>query len=144
MDAIMPNYSIIFQALIFFAALFIVKTFIINPITTVLKGRGERIEGAEQEAARLDRESSDLDGSYRSRIREARAEAQMERARHKKEAQDEERKILEKGREEANKNLQAIQKEIRKESEEATARLKQDAEQLSQILAEKLLGRSVS
>jgi F0F1-type ATP synthase membrane subunit b/b' len=110
----------------------------------VLKGRNDRIEGAEQEAARLQTESTVLDEQYKGKIREARATAQSERARRKLDALAEERKILEKGREQANQQLKQIGAEIEKESLQAGARLRDVARELSQIFAEKLLGRSVS
>jgi F-type H+-transporting ATPase subunit b len=144
MEAIVPNYSVVVQAIIFFLALFLIKKLILDPMMDVLKRRNERIEGAEREAVRLQGESTLLDEKYKGKIREARAKAQSERAQRKLQALGEERKILDKGREEANKRLKGISLEIQKESAEARASLRGYAEDLSRVLAEKLLGRSIS
>lgn len=144
MEQIMPNVSILFQAIIFLVALYVIKTFILNPVSEVLRSRTERIEGAEEEARRFRDESARLDSSYRARIAEARGRAQQERARNREEARGEEREILGKGRREAQEILEGIREEIRKESGEARARLHEDAAGLSRILTEKLLGRPVS
>jgi F0F1-type ATP synthase membrane subunit b/b' len=144
MEAIMPNYTVFIQAIVFFISLYLIKKLILDPSLRVLKGRNDRIEGAEQETTRLQKESTALDEQYKGKIREARAKAQSERARRKQDALAEERKILEKGREEANQQLKQIGAEIQKESLQAKARLGEVARELSRIFAEKLLGRSVS
>lgn len=144
MEQIMPNVTILFQAVIFLVALYVIKTFILDPVSQVLRNRTERIEGAEQEARRFQEESARLDSSYRARIAEARARAQQERARNREEARGKEKEILGKGRLEAQEILEGIRGQIRQESAEAKARLHEDAAGLSSILAEKLLGRPVS
>jgi len=144
MDAIMPNYTVIVQAIIFFAALFLVKKLLLDPVAEVLKKRSERIEGAERQAQKLQEESAALDEKYKIRIREARSKVQSERAQRKQDALAEERKILDKGREQAQEELKRISLEVRKEGEEAGARLREQARDLSRLLAEKLLGRPVS
>ena len=144
MEAIYPNSSAIWQFLIFIAALIVVKYFILNPVSAVLRGRDEKIEGAEQEAAKLAEESQQLDATYLKRIREARAQAKLDRAEQRSQALTEEKEILDRGREEAHKKLSAIEEEIRAESEAAQGRLKTDAERISIMLTEKLLGRPVS
>jgi len=144
MEAILPNWSAIPQLFIFLAALIVVKFFILNPVSQVLKGRSERIEGAEHEAVRLGEQSDKLDASYREKIREARSQVKRDRGEQRKKALSEEKDILNKGREEAHKKLEAIAEEIRKESDAARSRLKDDAAGMSRMLAEKLLGRPVS
>jgi len=144
MEAIMPNLTFVYQLIIFFAALAVIKYFILNPISEVLNGRNERIAGAEQEAVRLGDESEKLDGSYRAKIRDARAQTKLERAKQRESALAEEKAILGKGREEAQVKLQAIAGEIQKESGEARDKLKAEAAQISRMFAEKLLGRPVS
>jgi len=144
MDAIMPNLTFVYQLILFFAALFVIQKFIIKPITEVLRGRSERIEGAEREAARLDGESDEMDGLFRGKIRDARAQAKLDRAKRRETALAEEKEILRKGRDEAQIKLQAIVGEIQRESGEAREKLRADAAQLSRLFAEKLLGRPVS
>jgi F-type H+-transporting ATPase subunit b len=144
MEQIMPNVTILFQAVIFLVALYVIKTFILDPVSQVLRNRTERIEGAEQEARRFAEESARLDSSYRAKIAETRARAQQERAKNREEARGKEREILAKGRLEAQEILEGIRGEIRQESAEASARLHEDGAGLSRILTEKLLGRPVS
>ena len=131
MEQIIPNYSVIIQAIIFLVALYVIKGFILTPISEVLKGRSERIEGSEEEARRFEEESARLDTSYRARIAEARSQAQQERAKNREEARGEERSIVNKGREEAQKILEGIRGEIQKESTEARVRLREAAAGLS-------------
>jgi F-type H+-transporting ATPase subunit b len=144
MDAIMPNLTFLYQLIFFIVALVVIKYFILNPLADILKRRNERIAGADAEALRLREESEKLDEKYRERIRDARAQAKLDRAQEREKAQAEERQILGKGRQEAQAKLQAIVAEIQKESQAARERLKADAVQISNLFAEKLLGRSVS
>lgn len=144
MEAMMPDVTVVYQLVIFLAALVVIKRFVINPIAEVLKGRNERIQGAEQEALRLAQESDRLDETYRKKIRDARDRAKLDRAGQREQALDEEKGILGRGREEAQSRLQAISGEIREESGLARERLRADAVQISRMFAEKLLGRPVS
>jgi F-type H+-transporting ATPase subunit b len=144
MEQIMPNLTVLIQAVIFLVALYVIKAFILNPVSQVLRGRTERIEGSEQEAQRFEAESARLDTSYRARIAEARMQAQQERAKRREEARGLEREILGKGRQEAQAILERIRAEVRQESTEARGRLRAEAAGLSRLLTEKLLGRSIS
>ena len=144
MEQIMPNASVIVQGVIFLVALYVIKSFIVAPISEVLKGRTEQIEGAEQEAERFEEESARLDASYRATIADARSRAQQERAKRREEARGVERELLGKGREEAQVILEGIRSEIQQESTEARGRLREEVAGLSRILTEKLLGRPVS
>lgn len=143
MDAIMPNYTVLIQAVIFLVALVVIKLFILEPIAEILKGRNERIEGAEQEAMRLDAEAASLDETYRAKLKEARSQVQIDKAKSREGALSEEKAILDKGRQEAQKNLAEIGQQIKGEATEARAILKEQASGLSRVLAEKLLGRAV-
>ena len=127
MEQVMPNYSVFIQAVIFLVALYVIKSFILAPITEVLKGRSEQIEGSEQEAQRFEAESARLDASYRAKIADARSQAQQERAKRREEARGVEREILGKGREEAQVILEGIRSEIQQESTEARGRLRAEA-----------------
>ena len=143
MDAIMPNYTVLIQTVIFLVALVVIKFFILDPITEILKGRNERIEGAEQEAVRLEAEAASLDETYRAKLKEARSQAQLEKAKSREAALSEEKTILDQGRQEAQKNLADIGQQIKGEVTEARTMLKEQAAGLSRMLAEKLLGRAV-
>lgn len=144
MEQIMPNLSVLIQAVIFLVSLYVIKAFILNPISQVLQGRTDQIEGSEQEAKRFEEESARLDASCRARIAEARLQAQQEKSRRRDEARTVEREIMGKGREEAQAILERIRADIQQESREARGRLREEAAGLSRILAEKLLGRPVS
>jgi F-type H+-transporting ATPase subunit b len=144
MEQIMPNASVLVQAVIFLVALYVIKVFILNPISQVLAGRTEKIDGSEQEARRFAEEASKLDATCRARVAEARSRAQQARARTRDEARGEERAILDRGRQEAQRILDGIRAEILKESKEARGRLRGEAAGLSRMLTEKLLGRQVS
>lgn len=144
MEQIMPNASVLVQAVIFLVALYVIKAFILNPISHVLAGRTEKIEGSEQEARRFAEETSKLDATCRARIAEARSRAQQARARTRDEARGEERAILDKSRQQAQSILEGIRAEIQQESKEARGRLREQAAGLSRLLTEKLLGRKVS
>lgn len=141
MEQILPDGTIFIQAAVFVIALVVIKSFILNPISGVLKGRAERIEGAEQEAVRLELESTTLDLQYKKRIREARSKAQELRNQRRQEALAAEKEILDKGRQDAQTFLLGIREDIRRETADANTQLKRGVAALSQALAEKILGR---
>lgn len=144
MEQIMPNWTIVIQAVIFIAALVIIRSFILTPVSQVLSGRSERIEGAEAEARRLEEESATLDASYRDRIRAGRAQAHQVRSQERDAATGQEREILGKARQEAQNILEGMRVQIRAESGKARTQLEEQATAISRLLTEKLLGRSVN
>ncbi len=144
MEQILPNGTILVQAAIFLVALWVIKAFILTPISRVLEERRNRIEGAAAEAARFEEESGRLDKGYKEKIAGARSRAQQERARRREEALREEREILEAARKEAQGVLERIRDEIQRETQEARGRLRQEAEGLSRLVTEKILGRPVT
>ncbi len=144
MQELYPNVTFFIQLGIFFVAMIIINVFIVSPIAKILAGRSERIEGAEQEAVRLQGESAALDATYKEKLKEARVRAQQEKGDIRQEALGQERAILDKGRGEVQGILENIRQEIQQESAAAKSSLQQEAAGLSQLLAEKLLGRPVS
>jgi len=143
MEEIMPDATVLVQAVVFLLALLIIKSLILNPISDVLKGRAERIEGAEQEALRLDQESTALDLQYKKKIQEARAKAQEARNQIRQEVLASEKEILDSGRQQAQAILKRMRDEIGRESAEARTQLRGEVAFIAQRFAEKILGRSL-
>jgi F-type H+-transporting ATPase subunit b len=143
MEQVIPNYTIVVQAILFFISLFIIKRFILDPISEVLQQRTTKIEGGEKEARRIEQEADALDSSYRQKIQDARVKAMALRNEMRQAALAKEKEILKSGSEEGNKILEQIRQEITREVEMARAMLHKQASELSVRFSEKILGRKI-
>jgi F-type H+-transporting ATPase subunit b len=143
MEQVTPNYTIIIQAIIFLVSLFIIKKYILGPISELLLQRSIRIEGGEQEARRLEQEANTIDSAYRQKIHDARVRAMAVRNEIRQEALANEKKILENSRKEAHGILEQIRQETAKEVQVARTMLHQQASELSVWFGEKILGRKI-
>jgi F-type H+-transporting ATPase subunit b len=143
MEQVVPNYTIVVQAILFFISLFIVKRFILDPISEVLQQRTTRIEGGEKEARRIEQEANAIDSSYRQKIQDARVKAMVLRNEMRQGALAKQKEILKSGSEEGHKILEQIRQEITREVETARAMLHKQASELSVRFSEKILGRKI-
>ena len=143
MEQVMPNYTIVIQAIIFLVSLFVIKKCILDPISKLLRERSTKIEGGEKDARRLEQEAAALKESYRQKIKDARVKAMTVRNDMRQEALVKEKKILKEGRERAQKILEKIRQDIMAEVEVARTMLYQQATELSVRFGEKILGRQL-
>ena len=138
------NLTIVIQVVQFLILVFVLNRLLFRPISRVIAERQEKITTWEtqtqnlQETARLKLES------YENQLRDEKAQAQERQEQLTKELKQQEEENLLTVSEEASQIVASTQEAIEKETERLREELRQQAAELSQMLAERVLGRKVS
>jgi len=129
---------------IFLITLLIMNFLIFRPVLRVLERRKELTEGARGEAEALDEKTGLLVNQYDQKIKGARDEGLAAKGQIMKEGELEARAVLKQAREDMDQFLENNRQEIASEAKEAQLALRKYSRDMSQDMAEKLLGRKVS
>ncbi len=138
------NLTIVIQVLQFLVLVYILNRLLFKPISQTMAERQGKIAAWEertqnfQDTARLKLES------YENQLREERARAQESQERLTQELKEKEEENLRSVSEEADRMVASTQEGIEEEAERLKGELRQQAAEISQIVAEKVLGRKVS
>ncbi len=135
---------LLFQAVNFLLLLFLLNTLLYRPIRKVMADRAAELEAARGKTVSVDSDVRDRMAEYELKLREAKTGANEERARMIGAARSEEAAILEDARRDAASSLAEIRAAIQKEAAKEEGRLRARAEELSRVISEKVLGRSLS
>ncbi len=135
---------LLFQAVNFLLLLFLLNMLLYRPIRKVMADRAAELEAARGKTISVDSDVRDRMTEYELKLREAKTGANEERARMIGAARSEESAILEDARRDAAASLAEIRAAIQKEAAEEEGRLRARAEELSRVISEKVLGRSLS
>jgi F-type H+-transporting ATPase subunit b len=137
------NLSFVIQLINFGILVLVLNVFLYKPIRKVLADRRQVIDSAREKTVSVDAEVQVKMDQYEARLHAAKAEAGTRRAEALKLAQAEEAAVLEKARKQAAESLASIRDRVAREAGEARELLKKQAEDLSGIICEKILGRSL-
>ncbi len=135
---------LLFQAVNFLLLLFLLNMLLYRPIRKVMADRAAELEAARGKTVSVDSDVRDRMAEYELKLREAKTGANEERAQMIGAARSEEAAILEDARRDAASSLAEIRAAIQKEAAKEEGRLRARAEELSQVISEKVLGRSLS
>jgi F-type H+-transporting ATPase subunit b len=138
-----PNLSLILIMVCFWVTLWLVNRYLVRPVGGVVSERRRRVEGAHQEWTAKNEEY--LQGV--ARVEEALADAAKDSARLRADARqgamDERQKALDGARARADERLTAALETLDGEADAARDDLRRRAEELSRMLAGRLLGREL-
>lgn len=135
---------LLFQAVNFLLLLFLLNMLLYRPIRKVMADRAAELEAARGKTISVDSDVRDRMTEYELKLRDAKTGANEERARMIGAVRSEESAILEDARRDAAASLAEIRAAIQKEAAEEEGRLRARAEELSRVISEKVLGRSLS
>jgi F-type H+-transporting ATPase subunit b len=135
------NYNLIIEIAIFLVMMYILTRYLIRPILNVIDSRDEKINSTRNEAQYLKKDAEAKIQEYEARLEDARAEANRERERIKKSAYSEQEDMLKNARTEAADMIADLRENIARQYSEASQKLRQESEELSRIIAERILGR---
>ena len=128
---------------IFLIMLVFLTKFVFKPYLALLRERGENIEGAKEEATRVNTDVDAKVSSYEEQIVKARKEAASVRAEHRSVGESRARDLLAEARTESDAKLEAARLKIEKSAQAAQLALRTRADQIAKTVASKLLGREV-
>jgi F-type H+-transporting ATPase subunit b len=138
------NLTIVIQVLQFLILMFILNRLLFKPISQVMAERKAKINAWEEKTQNLQDSARVKLEKYENQLREERTQAQERQEQLTKELKKKEEENLRTVSEEAAGLVASAQRVIVEETERLRLELRHQAVELSQILAEKVLGRKVS
>jgi F-type H+-transporting ATPase subunit b len=138
------NLTIVIQVLQFLILVFVLNRLLFKPISRVMAERQKKISGWEEKTRDL-RDASRLRlESYENQHREEKIRARERQEQLTKELKEQEEKNLRAVSGEAATLVASTKKALQEETERLRGELRRQAAELSEMLAEKVLGRKVS
>ena len=133
--------TMVYQAVLFVALYFVLKSLVFEPFLAKLDARHQRTRGALEEAAKLRDEAARLQVDYEQQMAAVRREAAAARDEIRRQAEKEEQQIIEAARQAAARALAEARQRIAAEAQATRAALAADTERLSEEILASLLGR---
>ena len=135
------NLTIVIQVVQFLLLLFVLNRFLFRPTINLIEEREQKITTWKEETKNFHESMQERLQSYENQILEAKAQAQEQQELVTVELQKEEDKKLEAVSEEAVRIVVSTREKLQEETELLRGQLREQAEEMSQLVAEKVLGR---
>ena len=135
------NLTIVIQVVQFLLLLFILNRFLFRPTINLIEEREKKIITWKEETKNFHESMQARLQSYENQIVEAKVDAQAQQELVTEELQKEEDKKLEAVSDEAVGTVASTREKMQEETELLRGQLREQAEEMSQLLAEKVLGR---
>jgi F-type H+-transporting ATPase subunit b len=136
--------TVFVQLAIFVITALVLSRFLFRPYLAVKAQRGAGMEGARDEARRLDEEAQARLADYDSAFASARVRAGTERTKLQSEGVAREREILAAAREATQAQLEAARRKLAGDAAETRRQLEPRAQEIARSIARKILGREVA
>jgi F-type H+-transporting ATPase subunit b len=135
------NLTIVIQVVQFLLLLFFLNRFLFRPTINLIEEREKKITTWKEETKNFHESMQERLQSYENQVLEAKARAQEQQELVTVELQKEEDKKLDAVSEEAVRIVASTQEKLQQETELLRGQLREQAEEMSQLVAEKVLGR---
>lgn len=135
--------TVFIQLVLFFVAFILLYALVFKPMMALFEAREEAIDGAQDEAKRLQAEVQSKQSEFDAEMSKVRSTATEERERLKAEGQKLETRLLEKVREETQKVMADAKERLDKEAGSARTQLNSATPALAREIASRVLGREV-
>ncbi len=136
--------TVFLQLGVFVLTALILSRVLFKPYLAVRNARVAGIEGARDEARRMDEEAQAKMAEYDQAFNAARAKANLERAKLQAEAVTREREMVDATRKKTAQALDAARARIAQDAEAARAELQPRTREIAREIATKILGREVA
>ena len=137
------NYTVWIQMANFLALILILNFLLFKPVLKIIEKRNKKIEESQEEVSSLDETIERKMAQYEERIRQARAEAALQRDAVKDEGTEQGKEIIGTVRDEISKKLGGFKAQLQKETDEARDSLRAQIRAIAAEISEKVLGRGV-
>jgi F-type H+-transporting ATPase subunit b len=135
------NLTIVIQVIQFLLLLFFLNQFLFRPTINLIEEREKKITTWKEETKNFHESMQARLQSYENQIVEAKVDAQAQQELVTEELQEEGDKKLEAVSEEAVRIVASTREKLQQETELLRGQLREQAEEMSQLVAEKVLGR---
>jgi F-type H+-transporting ATPase subunit b len=132
------------QLVVFIVTALVLSKFLFRPFLAMRAARAEGIEGAREEAVRMDDEARAKIADYDVRFATAKMKALEERNKVRGEALEQEREINEVSRRETEGVIAGARQKLGVDAATARAQLAPRAQEIANAIAKKILGREVA
>ena len=136
--------TVFLQLAIFVVTAMFLSRFLFRPYLQVRAARGAGIEGAKDEARRMDEEAAARLADYQQSLAQARSKAGGERARLQGEAVKRDHEITEAARAATQASLEQARSRLDADATVARSQLEPRAQEIAKSIAKKILGREVA
>ena len=137
------NYTVWIQMANFLLLILILNFLLYKPVLKIIEKRNKQIEESKEEVRSLDETIDRKSAEYEEKIRQARAEAAVQRNGIKEEGTEQGKEILGKVRDEISKTMEGFKAAMQKEADEARETLRDQTRTIAGDISEKVLGRGV-
>ena len=139
-----PDWTFVFQILLFLVLWTFLRRLLFEPNLAVLKTREDRGAGALKEASQVKAEAEEMGEQYRTRLTEIRAGAMQQVDIVYREAEEQTRALLVSARADAARTVAGMRETLAQELAEARQSLTASVPTFSREIAAKLLGRPLT
>jgi F-type H+-transporting ATPase subunit b len=136
--------TVFLQLVIFLVTLGVLSKFLFKPYLQVRSAREKGIDGAKDEARRMEQDAAQRIAEYETALTKAKTKANDERTKLRLEAAEREREMTEAARAKTQSALEEARKTLASEQAAARAELEPHADQIAHTIAKKILGREVA
>lgn len=140
---LLPNTTVLYQWLIFMAALFTLHFGIFRPVLRILEARKAKTVGEKEQAKGLEQRSEEILQFCEKKLVEARSLGGREKEERLRAGEKYVQELMKKTRQEIDHKMEEIRQTIEREGKETALQLKQYAQEVSREIASKLLEREV-
>jgi F-type H+-transporting ATPase subunit b len=137
------NYTVWIQMANFLALILVLNFLLYRPVLKIIEKRNKKIEESKEEVRSLDETIERKLAQYEEKIRQARAEAALQRDAVKAEGTEQSKEMIGKVREEISKKLEGFKAQLQKETDSARDVLREQTKAIAAEVSEKVLGRGV-
>lgn len=139
-----PDWTFVFQILLFLVLWTFLRRLLFEPNLAVLKTREDRGAGALKEASQVKAEAEEMGEQYRTRLTETRAGAMQQVDIVYREAEEQTRALLASARADAARTVAGMRETLAQALAEARQSLTASVPTFSREIAAKLLGRPLT
>jgi len=139
-----PDWTFIFQIILFVVLWSLLRRFLFEPHLAVLHNREHRSAGALAEASRVKAAAEEMGTQYVARLAETRTGAMQQVDIVYREAEEQARTLIDTARAEAERTVAGMRTALTQEITDARRALEQRVPEFSQDIAQRLLGRPLT
>jgi F0F1-type ATP synthase membrane subunit b/b' len=136
--------TVFIQLVVFIITALVLSRFLFRPFLAMRAQRHVGIEGAREEAGRMDDQAKAQIADYDTRFAKAKSKANDERAKVRNEAAERERVITDAARKETDAAIESARQTLGTEAATARKSLEPRAQEIARSIAQKVLGREVA
>jgi len=137
------NSTVWIQMANFLVLILILNFLLFKPVLQIIGKRNKKIEESREEVTSLDETIERKITQYEEKIRQARAEAAIQRDAVKDEGTEQGKEIIGTVRDEISQKLEGFKAQLQKETDAARDSLREQTRAIAAEISEKVLGRGV-